>query len=41
MKAKRAVAAMLTRSKEGEKIEDVYLTEKKELRNSKRNLYLY
>lgn len=38
MKAKRAVAAMLTRSKEGEKIEDVYLTEEERIEKQQKEL---
>lgn len=37
-KAKRAVAAMLTRSKEGEKIEDVNLTEEERLEKQQKEL---
>ena len=37
-KAKRAVAAMLTRSKEGDKIEDVNLTEEERLEKQQKEL---
>lgn len=37
-KAKRAVAAMLTRSKEGEKIEDANLTEEERLEKQQKEL---